>query len=103
MGILRTHRRKALWIGALLVALLVIAGCAGIEPYEPRNNREEGPEKGLFTGSEGEFVILRKAGEPETGSEASKRSGETADGEQQKTGSEEREKKADLPLFDTTR
>jgi len=92
MGIFRTHRRKALWIGPLLVALLV-AGCAGIKPYEPRNNREEGPEKGLFTGSEGEFVIFRKADEPETGSEASKKSDETADGEQQKTGSEEREKK----------
>ena len=103
MGISKTHRRKALWIGALLVALLVIAGCAVIEPYEPRNNREEGPEKGLFTGSEGEFVIFRKADEPETDSEASNRLDETADGEQQKKGSEERGKKADLPLFDTTR
>ena len=93
MGISGIHRRKALWIGTLLVALLVIAGCAGIEPYEPRNNREEGPEKGLFTGSEGEFVIFRKADEPETDSEASKRLDETADGEQQKMGSEEREKK----------
>ena len=92
MGISRTHRRKALWIGALLVALLV-TGCTGIKPYEPRNDREEGPEKGLFTGSEGEIVIFRKADEPETGSEASKRLDETADGEQQKMGSEEREKK----------
>jgi hypothetical protein len=95
MGISRVHRRKALWIGTLLVALLVIAGCAGIEPYEPRDNREEGPEKGLFTGSEGEFVIFRKADKPETGSEESKRLDETADGEQQKTGSEERQKKAE--------
>ena len=93
MGTLRTHRRKALWIGTLLVALLVIVGCAGIEPYEPRNNREEGPESGLFTGSEGEFVIFRKADQPETDSEASKTSAETANGEQQKTGSQEREKK----------
>ena len=88
MGILRTHRRRALWIGALLVALL-ITGCAGIEPYEPRDYREEGPEKGLFTGSKGEFVIFRKADEPEKDSEASKKSDESADGEQQKTGSEE--------------
>jgi hypothetical protein len=97
MGISRTHRRKALWIGTLLVALLVIAGCAGIKPYEPRDNREEGPEKGLFTGSEGEFVIFRKADEPETGSEdeESKRSDETADGDQQHTDSDEREKKAE--------
>ena len=77
----------------MLLALLVIFGCAGIEPYEPRNNREEGPEKGLFTGSEGEFVIFRKADEPETGSEAGKRLDETANGEKQKTGSEETEKK----------
>jgi hypothetical protein len=92
MGISRTLRRKALWIGPLLVVLLV-AGCAGIKPYEPRDHREEGPEKGLFTGSEGEFVIFRKADEPETGSEAGKRSDETADGEQQKIGSEEKKAK----------
>jgi hypothetical protein len=67
-----------------------VDGCAGIKPYEPRDHREEGPEKGLFTGSEGEFVIFRKADEPKTGSEASKRSDETADGEQQKTGSEKK-------------
>ena len=56
---------RALWIGALLVALLVVAGCAGIEPYEPRNDREEGPEKGLFTGSKGEWVILGPRGTKE--------------------------------------
>ncbi len=95
MGIMSTSRGKVLWIVALLVASLVVFGCTGIEPYEPRNHREEGPEKGLFTGSEGEFVIFRKADQPETGSEASKRSDETADGEQQNTGSEEREKKAE--------
>ena len=102
MAIFRKLGQKALWIGPLLVVLLV-AGCAGIKPYEPRDNREEGMEKGLFTGSEGEFVIYRKADEPETDSEVGKSSDETANGEQQKTGSEEREKKADLPLFDTTR
>ena len=79
----------------MLVALLVIFGCFGIKPYEPPNNREEGQEKGLFTGSEGEFVIFRKADEPETGSEASKKSDEIADGEQQNAGSEERGKKAE--------
>jgi hypothetical protein len=69
---------------------LLITGCAGIEPYEPRDYREEGPEKGLFTGSKGEFVIFRKADEPEKDSEASKRSDQTADGEQQNSGSEEK-------------
>ncbi len=43
----------------------------------------------MLTGSEGEFIIFRKADEPETGSEAGKRSDETADGEQQKMGSED--------------
>jgi hypothetical protein len=86
MGISRIHKRKALWIVSLLVALLV-TGCGGIKPYEPRNHREEGSEKGLFTGSQGEFVILRKADEPKTGSETSKKSDETVDGEQQKPGS----------------
>jgi hypothetical protein len=94
MDILRAHRRKALWICLVLVVLLVI-GCAGIEPYEPRNNREEGPQKGLFSGSEGEFVIFRKADDPKTDRETSKRLDETSDGKQQKTGSEKSEKKTE--------
>jgi len=92
MGIFKAHIRKALWI-FLLLAALTIAGCAGIEPYEPRDHREEGPEKGLFTGSEGEFVIFRKADEPEAVSEADKRSDGTADGEEQKMDSEEKKVK----------
>ena len=42
----------------LLAVLSVIAGCAGIQPYSPPNHREEGPAKGLFTGSQGEWVIV---------------------------------------------
>ena len=80
MGISRTHRGKVLWIGPLLVALLV-TGCAGFKPYEPRDYREEGMERGLFTGSEGAFVILRKADEQETGSKEMK--AEPKSGEQQ--------------------
>ena len=89
MGISGTLRRSALWIGPLLVALLV-AGCAGIKPYEPYDYRQEGLERGLFTGSEGEFVIYKKADKPETGSEAGKKPDETADGEQQKKDGEEK-------------
>ena len=92
MGVSIILRRIALWIGPLLVVLLV-AGCAGIKPYEPRDYRQEGPEKGLFTGSEGEFVIYKKADEPETGSEAGKGSDEAADDEQQKIGSDEKKAK----------
>jgi hypothetical protein len=92
MGITLTLIRKALWIGPLLVVLLA-TGCAGIKPYQPRDYRQEGPERGLFTGSEGEFVIYKKADEPETGSEAGKRSDETTDGEQQKLSSEEKKAK----------
>jgi hypothetical protein len=89
MDILKSTRRNVLWIGPLLAALLV-AGCAGIKPYEPHDYRREGPKKGLFTGSEGEFVIYRKVDKPETGSEASNRSDENADGERQKKGSKEK-------------
>ena len=76
MGIMSTSRVKVLGIVALLVGSLIVAGCGGIKPYEPRNNREEGPEKGLFTGSEGEFVILRKGEEPKKESEDKKSPGE---------------------------
>ena len=72
MGICARHRRKVWWPAVLLLIAFVMAGCAGIEPYEPRNNREEGPEKGIFTGSEGEWVIFRKADEPEKDSEDKK-------------------------------
>jgi hypothetical protein len=85
MRISKIHRRKALWIGPLLVALLVI-GCAGIEPYEPRDNREEGPEKGLFTGSEGEFVIFRKADVKESDDQAGKGWDEATDDPEPKNG-----------------
>ena len=81
MGISITQRRKALWIGLLLVALLVI-GCAGITPYEPRDHREEGPERGLLSGPDGEFIIFKLEDEPDTGNEAGERSDETADREQ---------------------
>ena len=80
MGIYKKFRLKALWVGLLLLALLV-NGCAGIEPFEPRNNREEGPQKGLFTGSDGEFVIFQKADETGT---------DTEDGEQQEGDYEEK-------------
>ena len=60
MRICSKHSRKVRWTVVLLLIVFFLAGCAGIKPYEPRNNREEGPEKGLFSGSEGEFVIFKR-------------------------------------------
>jgi hypothetical protein len=40
--------------------LLLIGGCSGLEPYEPRDDREEGPKKGLISGDTGEFVIYER-------------------------------------------
>jgi hypothetical protein len=90
MNLNHTMRRRVSWIGPLLAALLFITGCAEIKPYEPRNNREEGPEKGLFTGSEGEFVILRKADEPQKGSEDRKSPSEKESAAQPEVGSDQR-------------
>ena len=62
----KTGRRKTGPGAVLLLALLAVAGCAGMEPYKARNNREEGPAKGLLTGAEGEFVIFRYEDEPKS-------------------------------------
>ena len=80
MDIYRTFGRNALLIGLLLVILLV-TGCAGMEPYEPRDEREEGPKQGLFSGPDGEFVLIRSEGNPNPDKEGKKAEGE--DGEQQ--------------------
>jgi hypothetical protein len=81
----------------------MFAGCAGITPYDPPDHGEPPPSRGLFSGADGEFVIYRKAEEPKTGSEAGKRSDETADGEQQKMSSDEKNaeiKNGDQQQFD---
>jgi hypothetical protein len=82
MDLCTRHRRKVWWPAVLLLIAFVMAGCAGIEPYEPRNNREEGPEKGLFTGSQGEWVIVGPK-EPETDKEEEKDPVKPTDGKQQ--------------------
>lgn len=60
-------------IAAVLAALLVFVGCAGIQPYNPPNHREEGPAKGLFTGSQGAWVIVGPPAAPTDG--AAKKNG----------------------------
>ena len=67
MVMLTTFRNAVLW-----VALLVVAGCAGITPYDPPDYREEPPGNGLLTGADGEYVIYRKAGEVEPVGEVNK-------------------------------
>ncbi len=67
----------------MLVALLV-SGCADIKPYEPRDDREEGPEKGFFTGSQGEWVILGPKAPQKDKEEKNKGEQETASEREQK-------------------
>jgi hypothetical protein len=80
---MKTDRRIGLnskLLALLLVVFLGVCGCAGIKPYEPRDYREEGPERGVFTGAEGEFVLYRKAKVAETGGEADKTLSENTKG-----------------------
>jgi hypothetical protein len=54
------ERKPSGWRSFAAVALILcvfIAGCSRMEPFQPRNHREEGPERGVFSGPRGEFVI----------------------------------------------
>jgi hypothetical protein len=53
----RNFKRAALSSG-LLLTIVLLSACAGLEPFEPRNDRVEGPQRGLFSGEAGEFVIF---------------------------------------------
>jgi hypothetical protein len=55
---------------ALWAVILMVAGCAGITPYDPPEYREPPPSRGLFSGADGEFVIYQKAFETDPDSEA---------------------------------
>ncbi|GAB6191043.1 hypothetical protein [Desulfocastanea catecholica] len=58
MGRSQKRRCQLLCITAFVVVLLG-SGCSGITPDgKLRNNREEGPESGIFSGPGGEFVIV---------------------------------------------
>ena len=66
MNTVRSYNKSGSRILAILVLFfcLVAGGCSGITPDgELRNNREEGPENGLFSGPDGEFILLGPAKE----------------------------------------
>ncbi len=72
------RRQKGWWVVLFLTVLFVMTGCADVKPYQPRNHREEGPQGGLFTGPQGEWVIYR-SDEPATGAEKKKKAETAAD------------------------
>jgi hypothetical protein len=45
------------WVSSAAVLLLLCLSVTGCTPYQPRNHREEGPDRGIFSGAKGEFVI----------------------------------------------
>lgn len=59
MRVTLMFKKTTLKIAALVAATAIITGCSGMMPFDLHNNREEGPEKGLFSGSSGEFVIYQ--------------------------------------------
>jgi hypothetical protein len=52
-----------------LTGIGFVAGCSSVEPYEYKDEAEEMPGPGLFTGEDGEAVIFRipadSEGQPE--------------------------------------
>jgi hypothetical protein len=57
---------------------LMVSGCAGMEPYEARDEREEGPKQGLFSGSNGEFVIVGSKSKPDSDKQKDKKAETTS-------------------------
>jgi hypothetical protein len=55
---------------ALWAVVLMVAGCAGITPYDPPEYGEQPKTQGLFSGADGEFVIYQKADEIDPDGEA---------------------------------
>lgn len=45
---------------AVLMACLLVASCSDYTPMAMPDDRENPPLSGVFTGSQGEWVILRK-------------------------------------------
>ena len=73
MTVFGMYRPRVPRLPVLLAAFLLLAGCAGLDPYEPRNDRVEGPDQGLFTGESCEFVIHRRTGRSDGSTEGNGR------------------------------
>lgn len=56
-------RSIAFRITLLWAAVLLVAGCTGMTPYDPSEYGEIKPGRGLFSGADGEFVIYQKSEE----------------------------------------
>ena len=77
MCLYQKRGRRLLRLIAIVVVLLG-SGCSGITPDgKLRNNREEGPESGIFSGPGGEFVIIAPAS-PTVGEKTVEEDGEAA-------------------------
>ena len=57
---------KVKGLTVVLIATLLIAGCSGIQPFDPPDYKEDPPGNGLLTGSDGEFVIHVKTNQTES-------------------------------------
>ena len=63
MRLFQQLMHRAICIIALIM-VISISGCSGITPDgKLRNDREEGPESGIFSGPGGEFVIVAPTSE----------------------------------------
>jgi hypothetical protein len=61
MNLLQHYFRRLIGIMTLIV-MMSVSSCSGITPDGSlRNDREEGPEQGLFSGPDGEFVLVAPA------------------------------------------
>lgn len=58
------HRVNGL--AAILAATVLVAGCSGIQPYDPPDYKEEPPGNGLLTGADGEYIIDVNTNQPDS-------------------------------------
>ena len=60
MAMLTVFKNAMLW-----AAVLLVAGCSGITPYDPPDDRENPAGRGLLSGADGAFVFYVNLDEDE--------------------------------------